>query len=145
MIQEPIASLTLHLVSSIDCSTFWVLFWESGPAKLPTTYSQYNLRDSVGTFQISADLDQARALLQKDKFFFIAPPDGFVTDAAWSVLSVKRCAVVTTIKVYDTVAALQDPAAQGLLRDLRMLVARANATRIAETPSRFSQSGLFDR
>src|ERR1700690_3022593 len=56
-IQEPVAADLIskqfphgRTSSAFDCSTYWVLFWETGPAKFPTTYSQYNLRDSVGTF-----------------------------------------------------------------------------------------------
>lgn len=75
-ILEPVASnLTSKqfphdwIASAFDCSTYWVLFWETGPAKFPTSYSQYNLRGSVGTFHLSATLAEARAVLQKDEFF----------------------------------------------------------------------------
>jgi hypothetical protein len=135
---------TRFIVSSFDCSTFWVAFWESGPATFPTTYSQYNLRDDIGTFQLSPTITDARGLLKDDGFFMLSPPDRFVNDAAQWVLSVRRCAVITKIRMYDTVPGLQDPATRKLFDDLRDLVMRAKATRISNVPAEFAQDGLFN-
>jgi hypothetical protein len=48
-------------VSTFDCSTFWVLFWNNGRDGVPTTYSQCNLKNAVGIFDMSTTLDDARA------------------------------------------------------------------------------------
>ncbi len=62
-----------HTVPSIDRSTFWVLFWETGPAKFPTVYSQFDLQGMVGTYHLSAKLADAIAILRRDDFFNFRP------------------------------------------------------------------------
>jgi hypothetical protein len=130
--------------STFDCSTFWVLFWWSEPARFPATYSQYNLKDAVGTYHLSATLANATELLRSDDFFALSPSDMIVTDTARSVLSVRRCAVVTRISIYNTPSPWQDVQTLRLFSDLRALVMRSRATRISSSPRDFDENGLFD-
>jgi len=130
--------------SSFDCSTFWVFFWETGPTVFPTTYSQFNLKDSVGTFHISATLGEARALLKSADFFALSPRSMSITDTASSVLSVKRCSVVTKISLYNTSSVDEDAQTVHLFEELRALVMHAKATRTSTEPTNFGETGLFD-
>jgi hypothetical protein len=131
-------------VSTFDCSTFWVLFWWSEPARFPATYSQYNLKDTVGTYHLSATLADATELLKSDDFFALSPTDMIVTDTARAVLSVRRCAVVTRVSIYNAPLSGQDAQTLRLFSDLRALVMRARAARISSSPQDFDENGLFN-
>jgi hypothetical protein len=132
--------------STFVCSTFWVLFWNNGRENVPTTYSQYDLRESAGTFTISATLDDARTLLRKDRFYELYPSSRTITDTARAVISVKRCAVVTRISVYNVPGSPedQDAATLTLFDDLRALVSGAAKSPISSSPKDFGLTGLFD-
>jgi hypothetical protein len=134
------------LVSTFECSTFWVLFWNNGRDNVPTTYSQYNLRDATGTFTLLATIDDARALLRKDRFYDLYPRGLMITDTARAVMSVRRCAVVTRISVYHMreASAEQDAATLKLFHDFRALVINAAKKRTSSSPSDFELTGLFD-
>jgi len=88
-------------VSGFDCSTFWVLFWNNGRNDVATTYSQYNLGGAVGFYNLSSTLDNARALLYKDHFYELNPRNLIITDTARTVLTVRRCAVITRISAFN--------------------------------------------
>ena len=132
-----------RLRERFDDSAYWVLFRETGPAKFPTEYAQFNLKGSVGTYNISATLADARAILRRDDFFSLTPPGDYITDTAQAVLSVQRCAVITKIRIFAGVGNAE-PAAAKLFSDLASLVRLSAKTRISSTPKVFEGKGLFD-
>jgi hypothetical protein len=133
-------------VSAFDCSTFWVLFWNNGREDVTTTYSQYNLKNAVGMFDLSATLDDARTLLDRDQFYDLNPDSLMITDTARAVLSVKRCGVITRIRSYNLPGSAlgQDAPTVKLFDDFRALIAGASRERISSVPKDFELTGLFD-
>ncbi len=135
-----------RFVSAFDCSTFWALFWNNGRDNVPTTYSQYNLKNAVGLFDLSTSLDDARALLKKDRFYDLYPSNLMITDTARAVLSVKRCGVITRISVFNIqeTGGGQDAPTLRLFDGFRALIAGAAKKRVSSTPKDFEQTLLFD-
>jgi hypothetical protein len=132
-----------QLARDFDESAYWVLFWQTGPAKFPTEYAQFNLKGSVGTYHISASLSDAISILRADKFFGLSPPGGHITDTAQAVLPVQRCAVVTRIRIF-TGAGNPEPQTAKLFSDLATLVKASAMTKISSTPKVFVENALFD-
>lgn len=133
-----------HPVDDLSSSTYWLLFWESGPARFPTQYSQYTLKGSVGTYQISATLADARAILERDNFFKLSPKNYMlVTEQTFSVLTVLRCGVVTRV-VMDNNPEFQEAATARLFSDFNRLIASSKQTKISNAPADFKQLRLFD-
>jgi hypothetical protein len=124
---------------SFECSYFWALVWDGEPSE----YSQYNLPGSIGLFEISTSIADVRSILSKDNFFALSPPDYEVTDTTESVVSVKRCAVTTRIRMYNTPMA-EEPATARLFADLRHLFRIAEKTRKSFAPKDFQYTLLFD-
>src|SRR5262249_29863641 len=133
-------------VSAFDCSTFWVLFWNNGRDNVSTTYSQYNLKNAVGLFDLSATLDDARALLEKNRFYDLNPRSLMITDTARAVLSVKRCGVIMRISAFNTQDSgeMQDAPTLRLFDAFRTLIAGASKKRISSAAKDFEQTHLFD-
>jgi hypothetical protein len=131
---------------TFDCSTFWAFFRNNGRSDVPTTYSNFNLKKSVGLFNLSVSIDAARQLLSKDQFYDLDPGAFGITDTAWAVLSVARCGVITRIKTYNMgdKDEEQDPSTLRLFEDLRALIAGARKTMISSSPEDFAQTLLFD-
>lgn len=132
-----------QLRKTFECSTYWAFFWKGGPANFPTQYSQYNLHGAVGTYRLLATTADAVDILRKDNFFALSPADGYVTDTAQTVLSVRRCAVITTIATF-TGAGNLEPATAKLLTDLAALVKLSAKTRVSTVPRSFDETGLFE-
>jgi hypothetical protein len=44
------SSPKLNVTEAFDCSTFWALFYDLGRGAEPTTYSQFSLKNHIGTF-----------------------------------------------------------------------------------------------
>lgn len=128
--------------TTLSGSTFWVLFG-SDPDYRSTTFSEYDLRGSVGTFQLAAALSDVLAVFRRDNFFSLSPVDK-TSGAGLQVLSVKRCAVVTKIPLYDTKPGDQDAATRQLFDDLDALVEGAKRIKVSEQPARFEDSFLFN-
>jgi len=79
------------------CSRFWASFY---PDK--ATYSQFNLPDRVGTYELPASLNDIRKVLQEASFFALLPPEQNVpTDQSLFTISVQHCSVVTSITIYN--------------------------------------------
>jgi hypothetical protein len=97
------STLTPGNPASFQCSRFWVSFSRGQR----TLYSQYNLSEKMGTYVVGATLDAARNLLKRHDYYRLSPTDEVPTDISWTVVAVKRCSVVTSIKFYDW------PASQG--------------------------------
>jgi hypothetical protein len=78
--------------------------------------------------------------------FELYPSSRTITDTARAVMSVKRCAVVTRISVYNMPESPeeQDAATLKLFDDLRALVNNAAKRLIAYSPKDFGLTGLFD-
>ena len=123
-------------------SWFWALFG-SAPDYQTTTFTDYDLKRSIGTFQLGATLSDALAVLRRYDFFSLSPHDSN-PDVGLQVLSVKRCAVVTTIPLYDTGPEDQDPATLRLFNDLDTLIAGAKRVKISGKPQRFNDIFLFN-
>jgi len=127
--------------TTFDCSTFYAVFWDSHSMELARTYFQYNLPGAVGTYNIGASLKQVQEVLREDDFFALSPPEVGVTDTTKSVLSVKRCAVITRIVIEN---GLEEPAVRRLFSDLRMVIEHSSKTKISATVTDFKETLLFD-
>jgi hypothetical protein len=101
------------------------------------------MKGSVGTFTLSSTLADARAVLRRDDFFSLSPPDYVVTDSAELLLTVRRCGAVTKILLYDGSPRVLEPAAFKTYNDLRSLVFESQKTLISPKPSMFPYGGLF--
>lgn len=123
-------------------STFWV-FFGNDPDYQSTTFSEYDLRGSIGTFQLAATLRDVVAVLRRDNVFSLSPVDRNPS-AGLQMLSVKRCAVITTIPLYDASRADQDAATRQMFDDLDALVAGANRIKVSAQPARFEDNFLFN-
>jgi hypothetical protein len=123
-------------------SWFWVLFGSS-PDYQTTTFTDYDLKGSVGTFQLGTTLSDALAVLRRDNYLSLSPHDSN-SAAGLQVLSVKRCAVITTIPLYDTGPGDQDPATRQLFDDLDKLVAGAKRIKVSDKPASFQDIFLFN-
>lgn len=99
----------------LKCSKFWATFDADGEAE----YSQYDLQDAAGDFDLAVPIGQARAILERNKFFDLNPPaQQAPTDTSALSIAVWYCASVRAMKVYagsfakpqidDRVAALFD-------------------------------------
>ena len=132
---------TLHAkpVTSLNCSTFWALFWYGQP----TEYAQYTLPGKTGFYRLSKSVREVRNILQQDSFFSLSPPDLNVTDTAKSVLSVKRCGVITRIQIYNS-PRFVDAATAMLFTDLVRFIEKAPAKKISSDPADFKYTLLFD-
>lgn len=143
-IHDPSLVTPIPEVSTFRCSTFWVLFrGKSGPATFPTVYSQFNLKGEVGTFNLSTTLSEVKGILRSDRFYDLAPPDYMITDAARTIVSVKRCAVVTRIKLYNSLPDYLDPNTLKLVTDIEHLILTAKRSQTSKSASIFELTGLF--
>ena len=125
-------------------STFWVFFWNNGRTELPTVYSQFSLKGMVGTFDLSTTLGAARDVLRRHRFFELNPSDAWITDTPDTVLYVKRCAVITKIRMYVLPQEGEDAPTRALFDDLRSLILSAKATRVSPHAQDFEETLLFD-
>lgn len=133
-----------HPVSNLASSTYWMFFWETGPAHFPTVYSQFTLRDQVGTYHLNATLAEARNILKNDRFFDLAPRSYLTaTEQTFSVLTVLRCAVVTRI-IMDNDHQLQDAATAKTFEDMNSLLSSSVMTKVSASATDFQQLRLFD-
>jgi hypothetical protein len=130
------------------CSAFWTLFAndaavESGP-KPPgeVVYTQYNLRDAVGTYRLTATLDQARAILKKRDFFDLSPAD-MGPNTSVVTITVKRCAVVTRVRA--SLVTETESRMAGLLIDIMSLIEASGKAKISEKPADFDYDIFWDR
>jgi hypothetical protein len=138
---------TLHprKVSTFDCSMFYAFFW--GPPVNDAQYAQYNLAGSVGTYRLGINLQRVVQVLKRDNFFTLSPPDAMVTDTAESVLTVKRCAVVTRIRVFNVINGIitrVEPPTRRLFADLRRLIDQSPKARVSSKPTDLKYTLLFD-
>jgi hypothetical protein len=131
-------------VSTFARSSYWAFFWETGPARFPTVYSQFSLRGMVGTYHLSVRLADATGVLKQHDFFNLSPEEHLITDTPKLVLSVKRCAVITRIGMYNPPPDDEDGQTKALFEDLQHLVAGAKATKISDKPKAFEETLLFD-
>jgi hypothetical protein len=125
--------------TTLDDSKFWVFWFGS-----PTEYSQYDLPGKIGTFHLATTISDARAVLRRDHFFSLSPRDNVeVTDTRITVLSVKRCGVITKMRQYGVPEA-DDAPTQVLFEDLRRLVKRSKAWMVSRKPTDFRYVLLFN-
>ena len=135
----------LNFTEAFDCSTFWALFYDLGRGGESSTYSQFSLKGDIGTFTLDVTLQQARELLENDKFYALSSaPFLIITDSAVATLFVRRCSVVTSIRVYNTVGTSQDAEVMKLFSDFRALIKTSAYQRTSNDPLRFNLGGLFN-
>lgn len=130
-----------YRAKTFDSSAFWAVLWNWAP-EIPNTYSQYDLDYQVGTYKLQATLEQAIAVLRRDRFFGISAPEVIVTDTAQEVLSVRRCRVITRVLMYDW--GDEDPATVKLFADLRGLITKSRKVKVSSRPRDFAEVLLFD-
>lgn len=131
--------------ATIEASTFWVLFWKQSGIRFPTQYSQFTLPGSIGTYELSASLEDAVALLRRNRFFELAPREKDATDQTYSVLTVRRCAVVTRIIVANGDREYQDAATAKLFGEFWKLIGDARKKKLSDEPEDFHLTLIFDQ
>ena len=79
------------------CSRYvmFVSNWENVQHQV-AEYSQFNV-GQTGRYELSVNAKQLISILQRYNFFELNPPSLFATDTPYSVLTVKRCAIVTRL------------------------------------------------
>lgn len=130
--------------STIEGSRFWALFWNDG-REVVARYSQFTLPGSIGTYDLAASLGEAVAILQGDRFFELAPQIDSTTDRTYSVITVRRCWVITRIIMANDDDENQDPATAKLFRDFWKLIENAKKKKISNDPMPFTLKLLFDQ
>jgi hypothetical protein len=84
--------------TEIGESNLWA-FWNSSAGT--ARYAQYSLQGRTGYFLLLAPLNDIIKLLRQDAFYELSSPLDEITDVAYSVLTVRRCSVVTRIMIPD--------------------------------------------
>jgi hypothetical protein len=142
------STLGRKTIASFECSSFYAFFWAGGRPQGWTTpviseYVQNNLPGATGTYNLSLSISRVRNVLRKDSFFTISPPDLTALDTAESVLSVRRCAVLTKVNIFDSRDA-GDVASRKLFDDMRALIKGAAKKLVSRKPKIFDLTGAFD-
>jgi hypothetical protein len=136
--------------ATIADSRFWALFWNDG--NQPTRYAQFSIPKSVGTYELSASLQDAVAILKMDRFYNLAPQRERGTDQTYSAITVRRCAVVTRLiqsnaqlSENDPIPMYRDAATSKLFDDLWNLISTAKKKQVSPIPERFELQLIFDQ
>jgi hypothetical protein len=121
-----------HPPKDLSCSLYWVFItqWDSDGA----TYSQANLPEQMGTYKLDVTFPDVRALLRAHDFFSLNPEDHFITDISHSMLTVKRCGVVTRIMMYPPPTGT-DEATATIFSAFDKLVARSKKHQLSGQPT----------
>jgi hypothetical protein len=84
--------------TSLRCSRYaiFVSNWDWGQHEV-AEYSQFTIRGQIGRYALSVDALALISILRRYNFFELSPPNVLETDVIYSVLTVKRCAIVTRI------------------------------------------------
>jgi hypothetical protein len=87
-----------RVATSLKCSRYslFVSNWGEGQHEV-AEYSQFTIPGQIGRYRLSVDALALISILQRYNFFELNPPNVLQTDVIYSVLTVKRCAVVTRI------------------------------------------------
>ncbi len=123
----------------LRCSNYWLFFWNIDQGG---TYSQYAARSNRGTYRLDTTLQQAIELLQRDDFFLLNPGEHLVSDIGETVVTVRRCGVVTRLMMYPL--AEFDPKVNALFADFDALVEHAKKEKTNNTPEDFRYTLLFE-
>jgi hypothetical protein len=124
---------------ALHCSNYYVFFWNINQE---ATYSQYSLRSDRGTYHLETTLEQAVDTLRKDDFFLLNPGEHLVTDIRESVLTVRRCGVVTRLMMYPLPQF--DAKVNKLFADFDSIIEHAKKTKIDDNQEDFQYTLLFD-
>lgn len=111
----------------LKCSGYWVYFG----TYFKTTYSQGSKNIGEGGFILDATLQNARDVLASHNFFALNPPDITATDIVESILTVRRCNVITRILMYPILQLGGDPEVAALFADFDQIVARSKKQKIS--------------
>jgi hypothetical protein len=84
-------------------------------------------------------------VLRDDRFYELSPRFDNQLDGTHSVLTVRRCSVVTRVIISNGDAMFADPATRKLFADLLQLIERSKKDRESDTPIIFEQKLLFDQ
>jgi len=126
----------------LKCSSYYVFFWNINPTG---TYTQYDApsdsQSGRGTYKLDTTLQQAVNLLQKNDFFLLNPGEHQLSDISETVVTVRRCGVVTRLMMYPL--AEFDPKVNALFADFDALVQHAKKDKTSDTPEDFQYTGLF--
>jgi hypothetical protein len=128
----------VHKTGDLKCSGYWVYFGEH----FKTTYSQQTKEVGRGAFVLDATLQEARDVLARHDFFSLVPPDWLVTDISESIVSIRRCNIVTKLLMYPIVQSALDDGqvlpiggdseVAALFADFDALVARSRKEKVSE-------------
>ncbi len=131
------STLTPGSPLTLACSRYWAAFSDDLDT-LPkeVNYSQYNLENAVGAYRLAVSMVDAKRILNRNHFYALNPPVQDVpTDTAVATISVTRCAITTSLKVYMPPAKPAiEPQVTTLFNDFRSLIANAAKKQITEKP-----------
>jgi hypothetical protein len=132
--------------TDIGESNLWA-FWNSSAGT--ARYAQYSLQGRTGYFLLLAPLSDVIKLLRQDAFYELSSPLDEITDVSYSVLTVRRCSVVTRIMIPDPNSHFDDSrtdaATRKLFSDVLRLIDAAQKQQLSATPADFDEKLLFDR
>jgi hypothetical protein len=123
-------------------SNFWT-FW--GLDRSYGEYSQFSLKGQIGDFNLSANLHDIVKLLRRDRFYELSSPLDEITDTSYSVLTVRRCSVVTRIMVQNIDISRADAQTRKLFSDLQNLIKNSKKEQTSAAPLPFALQGTFDK
>jgi hypothetical protein len=126
----------------IRASNLWA-FWKLSDD--PGRYSQYSLQERTGYFRLLAPLGDVIKILRRDRFYELSPPLDEITDTSYSVLTVRRCSIVTRIMIPNADDSRADAATRKLFADFLRLINNTQKQRLSSDPQNFDQTLLFDR
>lgn len=120
-------------------SAYWLFFWNIKPG---ATYSQSSQRLDHGTYHLNATLGKAIQILQKDQFYTLNPGEHLVTDMGETVVTVRRCGVVTRLMMFPLPEF--DSKVNKLFADFDALVEHSTKKKTDDYPEAFKYTGLFE-
>ncbi len=122
---------------TLDCSHYWILFKKESP---DAVYSQSSDRPDRGTYSVNITLPEVVDLLRRLDFFNLNPADDFTTDITDTVLTVRRCGVVTRLMMFPNG---QDAVTNELFTGIDGLLVNAKLTKTSSDPQTFGDGYLF--
>lgn len=122
---------------SLSCSGYWIYLSSSG-----AVYAQWILSGSIGTYKSNVTLSQVEKVLAGHHFYDLNPRATYVTDVRQTVLTVKRCGVVTRVMIYPEQAGERET--RRLFAAIDALISKSRLTKINSSPEKFPYSAVFD-
>jgi len=136
----------IHDPADCACPSYWMYVTKWGsrdwgtPQREIRQYSQFTVPGQIGTYTFDVRFKDLEAILEKHRFFDLSPPYRIMSDQTDTVLTVKRCAVVTRLMIYGKGPDM-DTETASLFADLDAFVEKTPKTRTSDKPERFNMGG----